>query len=218
MQTADRLGWFPCREPNAISDEVEIQSIHTYLHDIEPSSMISELTQDSLYRLLPPAVRGCIRAFILLRKWLVTKLVAFKIGLRARQARMECLLRAIEVCRLRSLEGTYDTVNIERPCIRSFVESVITSAIVSIESRMYHRAWQSVAGARGTSCDTLLTILGKPSTPAITVRDPLTVDMGWLLERTVEIISLPDLVESSVQEGTTLVNFEKRRQVVLNNP
>ena len=175
--------------------------------------MIAELAQDSLYRLLPPAVRGCLRALVVLRKWLISKVVAFKIGLRARQMRMERLLRAVEICRFRSMEpNTGDTVNVDRPCVRSFVEAIVTSALVSIESRMYHKAWQSAAGLRGTSCDTLASLLGKSDIAAGTPRDPLTVDIGWLLERIVEIISLPDLLESSGQEGVTLVNFEKRRQ------
>ncbi|KAF7797130.1 hypothetical protein EIP86_008322 [Pleurotus ostreatoroseus] len=211
VQTADRLGWFPTREPNAISDEVEIQSIHSYVHDIEPSFMISDLTQDSLYRLLPPAVRGCIRAFSILRKWLISKLAACKIGMRTRQARMESLLRAIEICRLRNGDG--DGANIDKPCVRSFVEAVLTSAVISMESRMYHRAWQTVAGIRGTTCDTLFMLLGRSGLNGQSPFEPLTIDIGWLLERMVEIITLPDVIESSVQEGISLVNFEKRRSL-----
>ncbi|KAJ3539493.1 hypothetical protein NM688_g6351 [Phlebia brevispora] len=221
VQTADRLGWFPAREPNAISDEVEIQSIHIYIHDIEPSSMISDLTQDSLYRLLPPAVRGCIRAFTILRKWLISKVAAYKIGLRTRQKRMETFLKAIEICRLRSMDASSrEFTNVDRPCIRSFVEAVLTSAIISMESRMYHRAWQTVASARGTTCDTLLTLMGRPTVNDTDAYDHLTVDIGWLLERMVEIINLPDVIESSVQEGTSLVNFEKRRSLhtLITNP
>ena len=174
--------------------------------------MIAELAQDSLYRLLPPAVRGCLRAFVILRKWLISKLVTYKMGIRARQTRMERLLRAVEICRFRSMEPSAgDTVNVDRPCVRSFVEAIITSALVSIESRMYHKAWQTAAGLRGTTCDTLSALLGKSDVAAGTPREPLTVDIGWLLERIVEVISLPDLLESSGQEGVTLVNFEKRR-------
>ncbi|THG94626.1 hypothetical protein EW026_g6885 [Hermanssonia centrifuga] len=207
VQTADRTGWFPSREPNAISDEVEIQSIHTYLHDVEPSTMISELSQESLYRLLPPTIRGCIRAFTILRKWLVSKLVAFRIGLRTRHARMELILKAIEVCRLRNAEpGTTEPSVADRPCIRSFVEAVLSSAAVSMESRMYHRAWQSVASNRGTTCDSLSGLLNKITVGTPAPSDPLTVDMGWLLERTIEIISLPDLIESSIQENLALIH------------
>ena len=55
MQSADRTGWFLSRDPSSIADEVEIQSMSSYILEVEPSPLISELTQDSLYRLLPPA-------------------------------------------------------------------------------------------------------------------------------------------------------------------
>ncbi|KAI0090890.1 hypothetical protein BDY19DRAFT_887550 [Irpex rosettiformis] len=211
VQSADRTGWFPTHEPSAISDEVEIQSIHSHLQDVEPSAMISDLGQDSVYRLLPPAVRGCIRAFLILRKWVVSKLVTQKLGLRARQARMELILRSIEVCRLRNAEPTLaDSLVGERPCIRSFVESVLVSAALSVESRTYHRAWQALAAARGATCDSMSALLTKSSGTPHVVKDPLTVDMGWLLERIVEIISLPDVVE---QDGLSLVNLDKRRSL-----
>jgi GTPase-activating protein BEM2 len=211
VQSADRTGWFATHEPSAISDEVEIQSIHTHLQDVEPSTMISDMSQDSLYRLLPPAVRGCIRAYLILRKWVVSKLVTRGLGLRKRQARMELILQAIEVCRLRNTEPPLTDLPIaERPCIRSLVESVLVSAVVSVESRTYHRAWQSVAGTRGTTCDTLLTMLIKPTVKGPVLKDSLTVDMGWILERMIEIISLPDVVD---QDGLSLVNLDKRRYV-----
>ncbi|KAI0689000.1 hypothetical protein BC835DRAFT_1371134 [Cytidiella melzeri] len=211
VQSADRTGWFLAHEPNAISDEVEIQSIHSHLQEVEPSPMISDLGQDSVYRLLPPAIRGCIRAFLILRKWVVSKLVTQRLGLRARQVRMELMLRAIEVCRLRSADSTPADVPIgERLCIRSFVEAVLVSAVVSVESRIYHRAWQSIAGTRGTTCDTLSALLSKPQVKATVLKDPLTVDMGWLLERMIEIISLPDVVD---QDGLSLVNLDKRRSL-----
>lgn len=171
--------------------------------------MISDLAQDSLYRLLPPAVRGCVRAFAILRKWLISKLAGYKIGMRTRQTRMEGFLRAIEICRLRSMDA--EGANVDRPCVRSFVEAILTSAIISMESRMYHRAWQTVAGVRGTACDTLFTLLGRPGMDSHSTAESLTIDVGWLVERMVEIITLPDLVESSLQEGISLVNFEKRR-------
>ncbi|CAL1711692.1 unnamed protein product [Somion occarium] len=212
VQSADRTGWFPTREPTSISDEVEIQCMHSYLHDVEPSAMISELGQDSLYRLLPPAARGCVRAFGILRKWLISKLVGPKINLRTRQARMELLLQAVEVCRLRSTEINSSTQPLaERPCIRSFVEAVTTSAILSVESRMYHRAWQLVASARFTSCDTVASLLCRPVSKTVPTRGPLTMDIGWLLEKMLEVISMPDVLDAASQDGLNLVNFDKRR-------
>ena len=214
VQSVDRTGWFLPREPSSIADEVEIQSISSYILEIEPSPLISELSQGSLYRLLPPGIRSCIRAFGLLRKWLVHNLVAPRLGLRGRQARMELMLRAIEVCRLRNAEPDSGDLSLaERPCIRSFVEAVITSAIVGVESRMFHRAWQTVALARGTSCESLASLLSKPAVSSISSNNTLTVDMGWVLEKMLEIISMPDVVDSTAPESLSMVNIDKRRFV-----
>ena len=208
VQSADRTAWFMNRDPSAISDEVEIQSIHAYVQDVEPSSMISELGQESLYRHLPPSVRGCIRAFMIIRKWLVSRLAASRIGLKTRQARMEMFLRAIELARWRNAEPADAEHALERQVPRSFVEGVLVSAVLSVESRMYHRAWQTLAASRGVMCDSLASLLSKQSVDHPPTREPLTVDIGWLLERMLEIISMPDILE---QDGLSLVNFDKRR-------
>lgn len=186
----------------------------SYVLEVEPSPLISELAQDSLYRLLPPSVRSCVRAFGILRKWLVSKLVAQNIGIWARQQRMELMLQAIEVARLRNSDSDGTDVPLpDRLCVRSFVESIITSAVLSVESRTYQRAWLGVAIARGTGCDTLAAYFARPTITSISTRGTLTADIGWLMERVLEIISLPDVLESSPSEKTVLVNFEKRRWV-----
>ncbi|TBU46639.1 hypothetical protein BD309DRAFT_888031 [Dichomitus squalens] len=213
MQSADRTGWFLNRDPSSIADEVEIQSMNSYVLEVEPSPLISELTQDNLYRLLPPAVRSCIRAFGILRKWLISKLVDLGLGIRTRQQRMELMLRAIEVARLRNSDSEITDVPLsERPCIRSFVEAIITSAVLSVESRTYQRAWFGVAVTRGTGCDTLAAYLARPVVKSLS-RGTLTVDIGWLMEKILEIISLPDVLEPPSAEKVVLVNFEKRRSL-----
>lgn len=214
VQSVDRTGWFLPREPSSITDEIEIQSISSYILEIEPSPLISELNQGSLYRMLPPSIRSCIRAFGLLRKWLVFNLVSPRLGLRARQGRMELMLRAIEVSRLRNIESNGVNASlVERPCIRSFVEAIITSAILGVESRMYHRAWQNVAASRGTSCDSLASLLSRPAVSSVFSNSPLTVDMGWILERVLEIISMPDVLDSNAPDSLSMVNVDKRRYV-----
>ncbi|EIW54075.1 uncharacterized protein TRAVEDRAFT_132023 [Trametes versicolor FP-101664 SS1] len=212
VQSADRTGWFLARDPSSIADEVEIQSMSSYILEVEPSALISELAQDNLYRLLPPAVRSCIRAFGILRKWLVSKLVALRIGIQARQQRMELMLRAIEVCRRRNADiENADVLSTELPCVRSFVESMLTSAVLSIESRSYQRAWLGVAVNRGSGCDTLAAYLARPVLQSLSSRGTLAPDIGWLMEKVLEIISLPDVLEAPAVEPVTLVNFEKRR-------
>jgi GTPase-activating protein BEM2 len=191
---------------------VDIQTIHSYLQEVEPSPLISELSPECLYRLLPPGIRSCIRAFYILRKWIISKLVAPRIGLRARQARMESLIQALEVSRMRSLE--HNTRLDDQPCVRSFVEAVISSALISSESRMHHRAWQNVAVNRGSQCDSLASLLSRPTVRSVSSNEPLTVDMGWLIERILDVVAMPDTVEPIHQEGQSLVNFDKRRSVL----
>ncbi|KAJ6483670.1 hypothetical protein DFH09DRAFT_1292030, partial [Mycena vulgaris] len=216
VQSADRIGWFLPFPPS--EEVVDIQNMYSYLQEIEPSPLISELGQDSLYRLLPPGVRSCIRAYVILRKWTISQLVAPRLGLRARQSRMELILRAIEVTRLRNLPNTPAAQSpqsiVEVPCARSFVEAVLTSAVLSVESRMHSRPWQNIAMSRGAHCDSIASLLTQPATQSISSSRELTLDVGWFLERMLEIIAASDVVESVVQqEGHSLINFEKRRHL-----
>ncbi|KAJ7036799.1 rho GTPase activating protein 22 [Mycena alexandri] len=212
-QTADRIGWFL---PFAPSEEpVEIQNLYSYLQDIEPSPLIS-LGVDSLYRSLPPGIRSCIRAYVILRKWTISQLVAPRLGLRARQSRMELILRAIEVTRLRNIPSHAVSAQaiVDFPCPRSFVEAVLTSAVLSVESRMHTRPWLNIAIGRGAQCDSIASLLSVPTTQAVSSSRELTVDVGWFLERMLEIISAPDVIESQVQQDThSLINFDKRRHL-----
>lgn len=211
MQSADRTGWFLPREGPPLDEHVEIQTIHSYILEVEPSSLISELSPEALYRLLPPGIRSCFRAHTILRKWIISKVVAPRLGFRARQARLEFLLQAIEVARLRNAEPSSPGSVSEQPCVRSFVEAVVTSAILSPECRMHQRAWQNIAANRGCQYETLAQLLVRPNTKSVASKDPLTVDMGWLIERILDVIAMPDLVESHNEEGQNLVNFDKRR-------
>lgn len=212
VQSADRTGWFLPRD-TTVDDGVEVQTMYSHVQEVDHSSLISELNQDSLYRVLPPGVRSCVRAYSILRKWIISKIVARRLGLRARQARLELLLRVLEVSRLRNMNSTPTSRLVDKPCVRSFVEAVTTSAILSVESRMHHRAWQNVAVTRRTNSDSLASILSKPYMQSASSHVPLTPDMGWMMERILEVIASPDVIESSTPESQSLVNFNKRRQL-----
>ncbi|KAG5351583.1 hypothetical protein C0989_005739 [Termitomyces sp. Mn162] len=214
IQFADRTAWFSTRETSTIEETVDIQNIYGHIQDVDHSPLISEMTQDSLYRLLPPGVRSCVRAYAIIRKWIIAKIVATRLGPRARQARMELLLRVIEIARWRNTNsGPGAAQSIFQPCVRSFVEAVTTSAILSVESRLHSRAWQNIALNRGVQCDSLAALLSRPSTQMAHNQEPLTPDMGWVLERILEVIADPDIVPSVSEEGQNLVNFDKRRHL-----
>jgi hypothetical protein len=210
VQSADRTGWFLSHDPNTSADEVEIQTIYSHLQQIEPSILISELVQESFYKLLPPSVRSLVRAHAVIRKWAMASIVAPHLGLRARQTRMDLLLQIIEVCRLRMAEAPAPAEITSQRSVRSFVETAIISAMVSPESRIFSFAWFNVAAARGTGTDSVATLLSKPAVKSIVNKGHLTVDIGWLLERFLEVISVPNIIDSD-GDAITLVNFDKRR-------
>lgn len=214
MQTADRLGWFLSRDQNTSSDEVDIQTFYSHVMEVEPSSLLGELSGSTLYRHLPPGVRSLIRAFNIVRKWAVTQIAATNIGLKNRQNRIELLLRAVEVCRVRNMEEHSGVFSLNKPCNRSFVEAALTSALISVESRLFQRAWQGVANARGVSHDSVSALLVKPAMTSVKSGDRLTVDPAWLLERLLEVITLPDVMEPNAENMLHLVNFSKRRYVL----
>ncbi|KAI0046467.1 hypothetical protein FA95DRAFT_1606903 [Auriscalpium vulgare] len=215
VQTADRMGWFLPRDASTTNDDVDIQTIYSHLKEVHPSPMISELAQDELYRLLPPAIRSGLRAYHVLRKWIVSKIVAPRIGLQTRQARLELLLRSIEICREKSVPDapleSSSLLPTEQRTIRSFVESILTSATLSPESRSHQRAWYNVAVNRSVSCDSLAAYLAKLIHPPSSGIIHLTTDMGYTLERMLEILSLPDVLDSP--EAGSLVNLDKRRHL-----
>ncbi|KAI6046239.1 hypothetical protein EDC04DRAFT_2887920 [Pisolithus marmoratus] len=213
VQSADRTGWFTARDPG-YTDDLDIQMMYSHLLDVEPSPMISELSQDSVYRLLPPGIRSCVRAFNILRKWLISKLVAPKLGIRQRQNRMDLCLRVLEIARLRSLDrDAASSGPADRPCVRSFVEAVVTAAVLSPESRMHHRPWQNVANIRGVQCDSLTALLARQTVPRKAYGDALLVDLSWLLERILEIVSVPNTVSVSQDNPQCIINLDKRRHL-----
>lgn len=207
-QSADRIGWFLNYEPALNSDEIEIQSIYSHIQENE-SSILLPHNQDSIYKLLPSSIRGLVRAHAVIRKYLLSRIVTPRLGLRIRQARMETLLRAIEVCRLRTTNPSSGMSMSQSP-FRSFVETALVSAIVAPESRFFSMTWHYVALARGTTADSLESLLAKPMIQSISKQTRLTIDIGWLLERFLEVISMPNLIDSSM-EGSTLVSLDKRR-------
>jgi hypothetical protein len=54
--------------------------------------------------------------------------------------------------------------------------------------------------------------LAKPVVQTVDSQEPLTIDIGWLMERMLEIMTTPDTVESLSEEmPQMLINYSKRR-------
>ncbi|KAG8909517.1 rho GTPase-activating protein [Tulasnella sp. 417] len=210
-QTADRTGWFSLRDVSSQDDGAVIQDFYIHLQNVEPSPLIPSGSQhEHLYRLLSPSLRGVIRAHNSLRDWLIFKLANPAIPYSTRLKRMELIVKAVEVCRIRAQESdpSCQEFDPDQPSVRSFVEAVLVSAILSPESRAYARAWHDVAGNRNTSVEDLVSLVSIPQ--ATVAKGPaLTVDPAWIMERMLEIITLPDVIER--EESQSVINLEKRR-------
>ncbi|KIO16761.1 hypothetical protein M407DRAFT_59281, partial [Tulasnella calospora MUT 4182] len=210
-QTADRTGWFSLRDVSSQDDGAVIQDLYIHIQNVEPSPLINSGSQhEHLYRLLSPSLRSVIRAHNSLRDWLIFKLANPAIPYSTRLKRMELIVKAVEVCRSRAQDSDPSSQEFDpdQPLVRSFIEAVFVSAILSPESRAYARAWHDVAGNRNTSVDDLVSLVSIPQTPA-KKGTSLTVDPAWIMERMLEIITLPDVIER--EESQSLINLEKRR-------
>ena len=212
VQTIDRLGWYPSRDPSTASEDIIVQNIYSLIHTIEPSTLAGELSpHDTLQKSFPPSLRMLCRAQAVIRKWVTAKITEPRIGLRRREERLQLILQAIEICRIRSTvddpSGSYAS-STTQPIIRSFVETALLTAICSPESRTFSRAWQNVAASRNVPIDSVASILSRPVVkPKPSVSSPPTVDGGWLLERVLDLVSLPDTLAGE----QILINFDKRR-------
>ncbi|KAG8780421.1 rho GTPase-activating protein [Ceratobasidium sp. 428] len=208
-QSADRLGWYVVSDMQASPEDLSIQNIYTQLQEAETSPLISEMSDDKFVRNLPSSIRSVFRAHDIVRRWAIMNIVTPRIGVQARQERIELFLKTIEVCRLRTADSPL-VKDLHQPSIRTFTETALGAALCSPESRLFTRAWQDVGTARGTSIESLSSLLATPRVEAIRSSRRMTADMGWLIECMLELLSLPDK-SCEGGGGVELVNFDKRR-------
>src|SRR5258708_8099570 len=152
VQTADRLGWYPLKEPSMASDEVVISNMYSLIQLVQPSSLSAGLSsQDTLQKAFPPSIRMALRCQAVIRKWLIAKLTETGISSGTREERMQTILCAVEFCRLgmkRTEDGSNGLDAFARDTQqRNFVESVLCSALRSPESRLFAAACQCFASA-----------------------------------------------------------------------
>ena len=57
---------------------------------------------------------------------------------------------------------------------------------------MHHKPWPNVANIRGVPCDSLAALLSRQTVPKKVYGDPVVVDISWLLERVLEVVSIPN--------------------------
>lgn len=201
---ADPAAWYSSRALSKTDDE-ELLIADSY-------SIAQLLSSDaSLLRQTPQSLQYAYKAHSVVRRWILAHLVDPDIALQKRQQRMLKAIEMIEHCRSR-MSNVFFGGQAERqssmldPSLASFVERAITSAIVAPECRLFASAWQGVATARNVSTPDSLISLVK-STLLVT-DSTVTLDLGWLNERLVEIATHVD----SLSEGVS-INFSKRRWI-----
>jgi hypothetical protein len=190
-------------------EEVVPETMFTILRNVEPSPLASTFCHhDQLHKSFPSSIRLLLRMHATFRAWATHKLAAPGIGLRKREARIDLLLRAIEICRSRSLSmRDGDRSMFDTPTVPSFVEAALLAAIWSPESRAFSRAWANIASNRGVYPDSIQSLftVSRVSPPQST---KCVVDGGWLFEQLLGILSLPNTL---FQREHLLVHFDKRR-------
>lgn len=192
-----------------------IQNIYSFLALVDPSPMLGEVNDvQRLLQFAQPSIRSVLHCYDHARRWATAVIAEPGIGKETRQRRIERFLHAVELCR--ALSTKTDGVTIEAPVIRSFVETVLVAAMLSPESRLYQRAWHDAAANRHISTTEALENYVQCHRGDEAVFAPefkLAVDFGWVIERLVEMISMPDTLQSSTGSLGLVVNFEKRRYV-----
>jgi len=214
VQSRDKTGWISLADlPTISQDETVIQNIYFHLTLVEPSSLLSDFPPAGrLIDLVQPSIRTMLYCFDEARTWATAVLAQPGISVEARARRMEVFLQALELCRI--LSSKTDGVAAGSPVIRSFVEAVLSTAVISPESRLFQRGWYHTAIQRRVSVvDTLESFLRLSRTEPLPFSPgfKLTVDFGWMVERLLELISMPDALVNTGDTLGTVVNFEKRR-------
>jgi hypothetical protein len=214
VQSRDKTGWILLTDlPTISQDEVVIQNIYFHLTQVEPSSLLSDFPPaERLIGLAQPSIRTMLYCFDEARAWATAVLAQPGISAEARARRIDIFLQALELCRI--LSSKTDGAAAGSPMIRSFVEAVLSTAILSPESRMFQRAWHHAAIQRRVGvADTLESFLRLSRTEPLPFSPgfKLAVDFGWMIERLLELISMPDALVNTGDALGTVVNFEKRR-------
>jgi hypothetical protein len=221
-QSSDPIGWYMGVENHG---EVEVQNFYHIPQEIYLSPAATPVSPTGLRHpetapfesVLPGTLHGLVRTYRTLLLWVVNQIVAPTLGLQKREARMEAVLQALEICRARSQRSMDNTPGggslAQQACIPSMVEAVFTAAILHPASRAYARAWTCVAAHRNVSCDSLASLLARSVTPQLTYPDMrLCPDLGWVFERMLEVLMMEDTIHNN-GPASSLINLEKRRCV-----
>ncbi|CCH41556.1 GTPase-activating protein [Wickerhamomyces ciferrii] len=219
IQTGKSLtSLFKFRSPTAASDdEIEILNVFTWIR-----SLYGETPDDKILDQFPPPVKILFDVHYNLEKYFKLQIADPSITRDVRTSRMIAILQILSVSRLRM--GSVDLFNsfekVEEndlgkisPHVPSFIETAITQAIVSPESRAFSRSWiysASTLNSNVDSWDDLTQLLPNFDVEDLdnNLKGGLTPCVGWFIERLMEISCF---VPNMSIENSKLINFDKRR-------
>lgn len=200
-------------------DELEILNVFSWI-----KTLYGDNLDDMILNKFPPPVKLLFEVHENLEKFFKMQIADPEISRDIRTSRMISILQILSISRLRM--GSVDLFNSNEkleendigkisPHVPSFIETAITQAIVSPESRLFANSWiYSISTFNSTanldSWDDLQQILPKFEAEDLnsSLRGGLTPCVGWFVERLLEISCF---VPNMSIENSKLINFDKRR-------
>jgi hypothetical protein len=195
-------------------DQLEILNVFSWI-----DNLYGRTVGDKILDKFPPPVKLLFDIHSNLEKLFKLKISDLDISADVRTARIVSVLQVLTISRLRMKSA--DLFNVTpalngqlSPHVPSFIESAITQAIVSPESRIYTDSWiHAVSALRDTRIETIddvLELLPNFEVDDLSedLADTLTPCVGWFIERLLEI---SNYVPNMSIENSKLINFDKRR-------
>lgn len=209
--------FFKFKNPNSLDtaeDDLEILNVFTWL-----KTLYGDNVEDKILSKFPAPLKLLFEVHDNLEKYFQSQITDTTITQEVRVTRMISLLQILTISRLRmsSVELFSDLSKDQvdfSPHVPSFIESSVTQAIVSPESRAFSSSWVSAAttlkGEYIENWDELANLLPSFETDDLSssLKGPLTPCIGWFTERLLEVSCY---VPNMSNENSKLINFDKRR-------
>lgn len=235
-QCTSPLGWYIHRSSSfATEEEMLISDIFIAFDQVRVAGDVDDLRFKDI---LPKSIQTLCNLHTSIKLWAISEIASAKIDMPRRVNRIQSFLSMIVHSRklmerfelYGSANGLIDKNNQGggegKAVVPSFVESAIVAALVSPEARSYIRAWLEVAAERGTTLESLASLLRSPTGSLVAQQNQLTAQrdsdtgitlvpsLGWLFERMLELACfVPDGIMSDTGSPQRLVHFDKQRNV-----
>lgn len=192
-------------------DVLQISNVYDYLFTLYDSSK-----DDLVFKRLPLVFQTLLRLYSKFRSYLLIQLCDPLVSDDERLDRMRTLLIMVKICKLK-MSGLQFVLEGDSGPIPSFIESAITNAVYSPESRYFAKLWvrASASLSKGTDAaskkfDSLDALI--PSEICIldlaTGHEPQLPCIGWIVENMLELNKSPSFSNS-------LINYNKRYMIFM---